>query len=226
MDRSPLPADVGKMVAGELELWRQIVAGVSDTELVRPSGCAGWSVADLLCHVRADGEALLQSLATSCDDAPDRDYVTYWSDWPASGEPTFADVRWRWATTAAYATATGLRQHFEDVLSAAAAGARKAAPGRTRFQGHVLSTDDLLAMWATELAIHHLDLLVALPDRYLPDARALAVAAQTVDSLLGRGRVAGWEDATYLQKATGRAALEPAEVAALGEHAARLPVFG
>ena len=58
------------------------------------------------------------------------------------------------------------------------------APGRVRFQGHVLDTGDFLATWATELAVHHLDLDLeaALPG---PDPDALQLARKTAEALAG-----------------------------------------
>jgi hypothetical protein len=44
-----------------------LVDGVTDAELLRPTGCEGWRVADLVVHLRFGAEGLLVGLAT-----PDR----------------------------------------------------------------------------------------------------------------------------------------------------------
>jgi len=221
-----LSGDVRAILGDELDRLRQIVAGVSDAEIGRATGCEGWRVADLLVHLRLGTEELLRGWAMPSDDPADRDYVTYWQDWPAHGPPSFADLRWIWANSASYATAASLRRHFDDVLAAGAAVSRQAPGGRLRFQGHVLAADDLLAMFAVEFAIHHLDLLVALPDRPGPVPAALDLAANTLDGLLGGQHPASWDEPTYLRKGTGRAPLDAADLAELGAAASRYPAFG
>ncbi len=59
-------------------------------------------------------------------------------------------------------------------------------------------------MWAVELAIHHLDLLVGLAEQPAPRPRALELGARTLDGLLGAARRACWDRSTYLRKGTGR----------------------
>ncbi len=221
-----MTGDVRVVLADELDRLRQIVAGVSDAEIVRATSCEGWSVADLLVHLRLDGEELLRGLTVPCDDPVDRDYVSYWKDWPASGPATFADVRWIWATAASYATTDSLRSHFDEVMTAAAAVSRVAPGGRVRFQNHVLSIDDLLTMFSVEFAVHHLDLLVAVPDRPGPEPGALALAASTLDGLLGPRHPTSWDQLTYVRKATGRQRLDAADIAELGADSSRYPAFG
>jgi hypothetical protein len=57
----------------------------------------------------------------------------------------------------------------------------------------VLSGGDFLATWATELAVHHLDLNLGqeLPG---PDTAALRLARQTADALADRPSPADWDD--------------------------------
>ena len=58
-----LPSTVRAVLAEELDDLRNIVAGLSDAELVHASGCQGWRVADLLVHLRFSAEDLLYVLA-------------------------------------------------------------------------------------------------------------------------------------------------------------------
>jgi hypothetical protein len=58
------------------------------------------------------------------------------------------------------------------------------APGRVGFQGHVLTTGNFLATWATELAVHHLDLDLG-EDAPAPDPEALRLARRTAEALAG-----------------------------------------
>jgi hypothetical protein len=118
-----------------------------------------------------------------------------------------------------------LRWHFADTARAAAYAARNAPSGRYRFQGHVLTAEDLLGMWTTEFAVHHLDLIAHLPAEG-PTDTAVEITVKTLDGLLtGRGAVrpGGWDDLTYVRKATGRLPLEAKEKATL---AGVIPVFG
>jgi hypothetical protein len=220
------PGDVRSVLADELDCLRQIVTGVSDAEFVRATACEGWRVADLLVHLRLDAEALLCGLVVPCDDSIDRDFISYWKDWPSPGQITFADVRCTWAFAAAYATADSLRGHVDEAILAAAMASRAAPAGRVRFQNHVLAIDDLLAMFAVEFALHHLDLLVAVPDRPGPEPDALELIVCTLDGLLDPHHPTSWDQLTYVRKATGRQPLDAADRKELGSKASRYPAFG
>jgi hypothetical protein len=68
---------------------RTAVAGLADEDFARPSGCAGWLVRDLVCHlVIDDAQDVLITLVTPADAEPTHDAVTYWSvsDTPPTGE--------------------------------------------------------------------------------------------------------------------------------------------
>jgi uncharacterized protein (TIGR03083 family) len=152
-----VPALLSRQLTGLVAL----VEGVTDAELVRPTGCQGWRVADLVVHLRFDAEGLLAGLATTTEERPDRDFATYWTDFPPGRPVDFAAVRPTWAITAAFGTAPELRASFGYVATAASLAALAApARGRVTFQGHVLEVRDFLATWVVELALHHLDLLV------------------------------------------------------------------
>lgn len=92
----------------------------------------------------------------------------------------------------------------------------------------MLRVADLLDTLTTEAVIHHLDLVLDLPDAPLPGPAATRVAVATVDALLGGAvtRPDGWNDHDYLLKATGRLPLTEPERRAAGEFAARFPVLG
>ncbi len=221
------PSNVRAVLAEELDDLRSIVAGLSDAELVRATGCQGWRVADLLVHLRLGAEDLLHGLAVPCGGPADRDYISCWEEWPARGEATFSDVRLTWAMTAWYTTAEGLRRHFDDVVGMTATASRAARPGHVRLHGHVQTSEDFLTMWAVEFCVHHLDLLVGVPDRPGPRPGAFELALSTIDGLLGElQRPASWDELTYLRKATGREPLDDADRDHLGKDVAKYPVFG
>lgn len=218
--------NVRTIVGKQIDLLRQIVAGLTDAELIKVTGCAGWRVADLVVHLRLGAEALMAGLARQTDAEADRDFVSSWRDWFRNEPATFAAVRWTWAMTAAYPSADGLLRHFEDLASAAALAARGAPSGRVSAEGHVLDVEDWLATWAFEFSLHHLDLVVELEGRPTPDPDCLAVAAVTLEGLLGWERPSWWDQLTYLRKATGRQPLDQSDLSRLGEDVALLPSLG
>lgn len=94
-------------------------------------------------------------------------------------------------------------------------------------QGHVLRVPDLLATLTTEAVVHHLDLVLDLPDAPLPGVLATRVAVTTMDGLLSDDAVrpAAWSDADYLLKATGRLPLTDRDQLELGEVAGWFPCW-
>jgi uncharacterized protein (TIGR03083 family) len=226
-----LPGDIREIAAGQVERLAELVTGLSESDLVAPTLCAGWLAAHLLAHCRLGLAEHAVSFAEPADpgEAADRDYVSYWRDFPAPAEPApFTQVRFHWTTAGAYASADSMRRHFADTARAAAALSRRAAPGTFRFQGHVLTAEDILAMWTVEWTVHQLDLTAYLPgDRLAPTDAALALALRTLDELTGTAvRPMAWSPATYIAKATGRVPLDHAERRLLGGHAAAFPVLG
>jgi uncharacterized protein (TIGR03083 family) len=226
-----LPAEVREITAGQVERLASLVAGLSDADLTAPTLCAGWLAAHLLMHVRSGLAEHAASFAEPAgpEDIIDRDYVSYWRDWPPATEPaTYGQVRFHWATASAYATAGSLHAHFADTARQAAGMSRQAPAGTFRLQGHVMAAEDILAMWTAEWVVHHLDLTAYLPGDWLaPTDAALALTVRLVDELTGgAARPMSWDPATYILKATGRLPLDPAERAFLGSRSAAFPAFG
>ena len=226
-----LPRDIREIAAGQAERLADVVAALSDADLAAPTLCAGWLVAHLLAHVRLGLAEQATSFAEPAGpgDAIDRDYASYWRDWPPGNRPaTYDAVRFYWASGSAYATADGLRRHFTDTARQAAGMSRQAPAGAFRLQGHVMDAADILAMWTVEGVIHQLDLTWHLPgERLGPTDAALALAVRTIDELTGGPvRVPAWDLATYVLKGTGRFGLDEAEREFLGERAGRFPALG
>jgi Mycothiol maleylpyruvate isomerase N-terminal domain len=218
--------DVRGLLAEQIDVLAEIASGLSDNELVRPSGCEGWTVADLVIHLRMDCEGLLSGLASPTEIPADRDHVSYWKDWPPLGPATFSEVRWIWAMSAAYATGDGLRRHFCDIAGAAASASRHVSEGRILFQGHSCEVDEFLTMWVVEFALHQIDLVVGVDDRPDPPAWALEVVLTTLDALIGHDRPAWWDERSFLLKATGRERLSSVDRERLGEQQHLYPAFG
>jgi uncharacterized protein (TIGR03083 family) len=223
------PADIREIAAAQIGVVSDLVAGLSDADLVAPTACAGWLAAHLLVHVRLGLAEATGSFAVPAgpDEHADRDFISYWRDWPATVEPvTFGDVRWHWANASAYSVASEFRRHFTDTARGAAGVSRRAPAGLFRFQDHVMAAEDILAMWTVEFVVHQLDLIACLPGRPGPLPAALALTARTLDGLLGAGQPPSWDGVTYVLKGTGRVSLDAEDRDLLGERAAAYPAFG
>lgn len=101
-----------ELLEREILHLRTIVAGLSDLDVIKPTACAGWRVADLITHLRLGTDEILQGLVSATEDPPDRDALSYWKDWPPRGPGGFAEVRWLWAQTASYANTNALKWLF------------------------------------------------------------------------------------------------------------------
>jgi hypothetical protein len=209
--------------------YRDVVAAVSDLDDSQewlPTGCSGWSVRDLVFHLRGDAQRALVALATPAGGAPDTDAVSYWSHWRPGTEGARTSLRMTRISASVYSGLRPILDSYAETTEAvlyAAAHTDPAMPVRT--QGHVLTAGDLVRTLVVEAAVHHLDLVVAL-DRPLPSAGPLRIVRETLDGLLGQALPLPWDDVTYARTGTGRAPISAADRRALGPLAGRFPLFG
>ncbi|MFH8369561.1 maleylpyruvate isomerase N-terminal domain-containing protein [Streptomyces sp. NPDC018031] len=204
---------------------RTAVAELSDEDFAQPSGCTGWLVRDLVCHLIIDAQDVLITLATPADSEPTRDAVTYWevAGTPPTGDDPLDALTVRLA--AAYQEPRLLKFHLDDVGSAAGRAARLADPAlRVSTRDVVLTAGDYLAAYVLEWTLHHLDLVAHLPDAAGPSAAALARSRELLEGIAGAAFPASFADRDALLVGTGRRAPTDAERAALGELAGRLPL--
>ncbi|RFU83400.1 maleylpyruvate isomerase [Streptomyces triticagri] len=209
---------------------RTAVAELPDSAFDQPSGCAGWLVRDLVCHLVIDAQDVLITLATPAGDGADTtvDSVTYWkvSDEPPTGDDPLDALIVRLA--AAYQEPELLKFHLDDVGSAAGRAARLADPGaRVETQGEVLTAGDYLGAYVLEWTLHHLDLVAGLPDPSVvgaPPAECLAGARALLERIAPAAFPAGFSDTDVLLVGTGRRAPTAAERDDLGELGGRLPL--
>ncbi|MFE6780398.1 maleylpyruvate isomerase N-terminal domain-containing protein [Streptomyces sp. NPDC057702] len=203
---------------------RTAVAELADEDFARPSGCAGWLVQDLVCHLVIDAQDVLITLATPASAEPTVDAVTYWSvtDQPPTGDDPLDALIVRLA--AAYEQPHLLKFHLDDVGSAAGRAAELADPqARVSTQDMVLTTRDFRTAYVLEWTMHHLDLIAHLPDAADPPAEGLAHARATLETIAGAPFPASLTDKDALLVGTGRRAPTDSERSALGGLAARLP---
>ncbi|MFS8198055.1 maleylpyruvate isomerase N-terminal domain-containing protein [Streptomyces sp. CWNU-52B] len=203
---------------------RTAVADVPDEDFERPSGCAGWLVRDLVCHLVIDAQDVLITLVTPADTEPTVDQVTYWQlVEPPTGEDPLDALIPRLA--AAYGEPRWLKFHFDDVGSAAGRAAVLADPtARVGTRDEVLTVGDYLAVYVLEWTLHHLDLVAQLPSAAGPPAETLAAARAALERIAGTPFPASFSDRDALLVGTGRRTPTGTEAAALGEFAARLPL--
>jgi len=207
--------------------WAVLLAAVAatpDEDFAKPSGCAGWLVQDLVCHLVIDAQDVLITLATPTDTEPTRDAVTYWelADKPPTGEDDLDALIVRLA--AAYREPRLLKFHLDDVGSAAGRAADLADPGtRVATRGIVLSAGDFLAAYVLEWTLHHLDLVAHLPHVDGPAADSLARTRQLLEQRTGEKFPASFSDTDALLVGTGRRKPTDAEKAELGDLSAKLP---
>ncbi|MEV6549648.1 maleylpyruvate isomerase N-terminal domain-containing protein [Streptomyces sp. NPDC051597] len=207
--------------------WAALLGAVAerpDQDFERPSGCTGWLVRDLVCHLIVDAQDILITLATPADTGPTADAVTYWhvQDHPPTGEDPLDALTVRLA--AAYGDPGLLRFHLDDVGSAAGRAAALADPAaRVSTRDQVLTVGDYLSTYVMEATLHHLDLVAHLPGAAGPPAPGLAHSRATLEAIAGAAFPASLTDRDALLVGTGRRTPTEAERAALGALAPRLP---
>ncbi|MER7948789.1 maleylpyruvate isomerase N-terminal domain-containing protein [Streptomyces sp. NPDC096079] len=204
---------------------REAVAGLADEDFARPSGCAGWLVRDLACHLVIDAQDVLITLATPADTPPTRDAATYWevADAPPTGDDPLDALTVRLA--AAYGDPGLLKFHLDDVGSAAGRAAALADTGRAvGTRGEVLTVGDYLSAYVLEWTLHHLDLVARVPGAPRPPAEGLAAARGLLERIAGVPFPAELSDTDALLVGTGRRVPTPAERAALAGTGVRFPL--
>jgi hypothetical protein len=204
---------------------RTAVAELPDEHFALASGCTGWLVRDLVCHLIIDAQDVLITLVTPAEAEPTRNDVTYWE--VAEAAPTGDDpldaliVR----LAAAYQEPRLLKFHLDDVGSAAGRAAKLADPSvRVSTRGEVLTTRDYLSAYVLEWTLHHLDLTAHLPDAAEPPADGLAQSREMLEKIAGAAFPASFADEDALLVGTGRRVPSDAEEAELGELVTKLPL--
>jgi hypothetical protein len=203
---------------------RAAVDELSDQDWGRPSGCTGWLVRDLVCHLIIDAQDVLITLVTPAETEPTVDSITYWDlVEPPTGEDPLDALIPRLA--AAYGDPKLLKFHFDDVGSAAGRAAELADPGvRVSTKDEVLTVGDYLSAYVLEWTLHHLDLIAYLPSAAGPPAETLATARASLEKIAGAPIPASFSDRDALLVGTGRRAPTDADTAALGGLAAKIPL--
>jgi Mycothiol maleylpyruvate isomerase N-terminal domain len=205
---------------------RTAVAETPDEDFERPSGCTGWLVRDLVCHLVIDAQDVLITLVTPAEAEPTRNAVTYWdvAETPPTGDDPLDALTVRLA--AAYGEPWLLKFHLDDVGSAAGRAAELADPTvRVSTRDEVLTVGDYLSAYVLEWTLHHLDLTAHLPHRAEPPTEGLARSREMLEKIAGAAFPASLSDEDALLIGTGRRVPTDAEKAELGELGAKLPLI-
>jgi len=208
-----------------LRALRVVADGLDDDQLLATSRCRGWTVGDVLVHVHLGLQEMLLGAVSPTDRSPDTDAASYWST-PGGRQPAAGpagQVRFVRAMGGAYRCPTGVVADLHPTADAVAAVVGSLPECTVAVQGRTMRTGDLLATWALELAVHHLDLGAELTLEP-PAPTALTAARDTVEELAGGALP--WEDETAVLIATGRLRPDEEQAARAGPLAARLPVLG
>jgi hypothetical protein len=210
-----------------------VADGLGEAEMMLPSRCTGWAVADVLYHQLLDARRALRTFASPAAGPADVDDISYWRQYsPADGEAgskarAEAAVHARYVRIAASAYPAGsLAWEWRETTAAAGRAARACPHEAIATQGHVLATTDFIATLAVEAAVHYLDLTVELPSAPEPDAASLALVRRVLDGLLGTVMPGNWDDISYALKGTGRVQVTDSDRATIGHLADRLPLIG
>ncbi len=203
---------------------RATVAELHDEDFALPSGCTGWLVRDLVCHLVIGAQDILITLVTPAAAEPTRTTQTYWEldgTTPTGDDPLDALIV---RLAAAYEEPQLLKLHFDDVGSAAGRAAELTDPDLcVATRGEVITTADDLAAYVLEWTLHHLDLIAQLPGEPGPPEESLAHSREMLEQIAGTAFPAALSDRDVLLIGTGRRAPTDAESAELGDLAGKLP---
>ena len=204
---------------------RTAVAEIPDEDFERPSGCTGWLVRDLVCHLVIDAQDVLITLVTPAETDTTVDAVTYWNlvEPPTGQDPLDALIP---RLAAAYGEPRLLKFHLDDVGSAAGRAAVLADPAvRVSTRDEVLTVGDFLSAYVLEWTLHHLDLIAHLPSPAEPPAETLAAARTSLEKIARASFPGSFSDQDALLIGTGRRTPTDVEKATLGDLSAKLPLI-
>ncbi|NUP39739.1 MAG: maleylpyruvate isomerase family protein [Streptomyces sp.] len=204
-----------RLEAGELT---KAVAGLSEAEWDRPTRCEPWSVRELLGHVRVVTAWLPLMLGTPAPDSAEVTAVEYYRpDDRFSPQTNTTRIDLARNHAAQCADGAALADDFAATWQQVDRLCRDQPENRvvrTR-HGDAMLLSEFLITRVVELAVHGLDVAEALGCEPWLTAEAGTVVREL---LLGAGKLdavreLGWDEPTFLRKATGRAALDVTETA-------------
>jgi uncharacterized protein (TIGR03083 family) len=218
--------EVVTALGDEYDPLDEIITSLDADELLEPSGCRGWTNADLIFHMLLDAQRALVTFNSPAAGPPDRDFVNYWRSFDASDDDAKAHARFVRISAAAHQNLTTISSRWHMTVRAVMRNAPHTRESEfVATQGHVLTVTDFIATLIVEAVVHHLDLLANLEHKAGPAPAALAVTTRTLEGLMGKPRPSFWDEVTLILKSTGRRPLSDDERRALGAAGDSFPVF-
>lgn len=216
--------DAQSTLIAAVEQFVETAESLSDFDLLATSRCHGWTVLDVLVHVRTGLQEMLGGVVAPTQEPADQDAASYWRDYIGENDQ-IDSILWTRRTSSAYRRPTDAVRHLRMAADAVVAAVGQLQESRVRFQNHILTSGDFQATWAVELAVHQLDLghtlAVAAPTR-----RSVVMARMTVEALLDTRLTGDWSDTVCTLLGAGRQSPNANERKRLGPAATRLPVLG
>jgi uncharacterized protein (TIGR03083 family) len=215
------------LLATAYDGFTAVVTSLDDEQLMLPSRCAGWTVADVTYHVLLDAQRALVTFATPASGEPDVDAASYWA--PHKPGAPWADAHQEFVrrSATAHSSASVVVNRWVETAAAAARAAQATAPDALLgTQGHVLRADDFVSTLVVEAMLHHLDVTVSLPAAPEPETPVQQHVRNVLDVILGVAAPAGWPTADYALAAGGRGVVPAAVRETLGSAADRFPLLG
>ena len=212
----------------ECELVSEAVLSLPEERFELPTRCTAWNVKELLAHMHRDLEQVLVAVAEDPPGETDADAVSYWTRYdPSVDGRSIADR----ATTraASYRSGHDLAIVWDDLWGHVLDVAEREPPLRAvATWGPVTTLDEYLKTRALEITVHGMDLAAALSLDFWTTAEGADVVTRILKGLLGQDPpdALGWDDLTFIDKGTGRAALTEDERETLGAFAERFPLLG
>jgi len=200
-----------------------VLATLDEDDFDRPTPCPPWSVRDLLAHVLVAVNRLPAMLEGAEPDRPEVTAARYYRPDSRFGDAAnAARVDAARSDAATFGSGRDLVRALDEAWRSMAAAA-EAEPDtrliRTRW-GDAMWLTDFLVTRVVELAVHGLDLAVAL-DRspWTTDGAAEVVGRLLLEETPGDAVDAlGWDRLTFVAKATGRMPLTDREAATVADH--------
>ncbi|MEU2610496.1 maleylpyruvate isomerase N-terminal domain-containing protein [Micromonospora sp. NPDC007271] len=191
----------------------EVLRGLDEADLDRPTPCPPWAVRDLLAHVRTGVGRLVDMLAAPAPQRAEVDAATYFGTAKFTPEVDSARIDSARREARALPGVREVADGFARAWRATDAAVAAQPPGRlvrTR-HGDPMTLTEFLRTRVVEVGVHGLDLADALARQ----PWLTPTAAEVVADLLSDGRPVpdglGWDPLTLVRKATGRAALTDRE---------------
>ena len=188
-----------EVFAAQAEEFLAAVASCDDLQLLGQSRCHGWSLLDVLVHVRVGLSEMALGSTRRADGEPECDAASYWSEHPDNrDDDPVPHILWLRRTSSAYSRPSGALEHLRDAVAGSVGAVRAMPEGVIEFQGRRIRSGDFIGTWVVELAIHQLDL--GLED----SPCGSAWARRTLEAVADADLPAGLDDRSAVLAGLGR----------------------